>query len=238
MSAAYFRGLAAEAAARYPRRDRYAYHHAFGKLTRDPVFAHLLSSGALGSGGTILDLGCGQGLLGALLARAEARADWPADWPAAPRAWRMLGIDLMAKDIDRARQADIPNARFVAGDIREADFGKADTAVILDVLHYLDMPAQLEVLARVRAALQPTGTLLVRVADAAGGWRFRITEAMDVAVTRLRGHRVGRLHSVPLAERIAQLEGLGFRVAVRPMSEGTPFANVLLSARYDSRAPS
>jgi len=36
---------------------------------------------------------------------------------------------------------------------------------------------------------------------------------------------------VPLAERRRQLESLGFTVEERPMSEGTPFANVLLSAR-------
>jgi SAM-dependent methyltransferase len=221
-----FRTLAREAAARYPARDRYARHFAFGKLTRDPVFAHVLAHDLLPAGARILDLGCGQGLLAALLC-AEGKHG----------AWRYRGIDLSARDIERARAATGSNCDFVAGDIRSEAFGTADVAVILDVLHYLDPAAQLDVIRRVRAALAPAGVLLVRVADASGGLRFRVTEAMDLAVTRLRGHRVARLHSLPLAERRAQLEREGFRVAAAPMSEGTPFANVLMVARYDSRTP-
>jgi SAM-dependent methyltransferase len=221
-----FRSLAREAAARYPARDRYARHFAFGKLTRDPVFAHLVSSGLVPSGARILDLGCGQGLLAALLSAGAVDGDW-----------RYLGIDLSARDIERARAATGPNCKFVAGDIRSADFGTADVAILLDVLHYLEPAAQLDVIRRVRAALAPAGVLLVRVADASAGLRFRVTEAIDLAVTRLRGHRIARLHSVALAERRAQLEREGFRVDAAPMSEGTPFANVLMVARYDSRTP-
>ena len=98
-------------------------------------------------------------------------------------------------------------------------------------MHYIDPSAQAELLRRVREALVPGGVLILRVADATAGLRFRITEAVDLAATRLRGSRVKRLHSVPLAERRRQLESLGFTVEERPMSEGTPFANVLLSAR-------
>ena len=224
--ASSFRSLAREAAARYPARDRYARHFAFGKLTRDPIFEHIVSRGLIPAGARILDLGCGQGLLAALLAAGGGHGDW-----------RYRGVDLSARDIERARAATGPNCELVAGDIREVELGTADVAVILDVLHYLDPQSQVDVLRRVRAALAPGGVLLLRVADASGGLRFRMTEAIDLAVTRLRGHRVARLHSLPLAERRAQLEREGFRVEARPMSEGTPFANVLMVARYDSRTP-
>jgi SAM-dependent methyltransferase len=221
-----FRSLARQAAARYPARDRFARHFAYGKLTRDPVFAHLLAKGLLPDGARILDLGCGQGLLAALLTAEAGHGEW-----------RYRGIDFSARDIDRARAATGSNCELVAGDIRSADFGAADVAVLLDVLHYLDPGSQLDVIRRVRAALAPAGVLLVRVADASAGLRFRVTEALDLAVTRLRGHRIARLHSLPLAERRAQLEREGFRVDAAPMSEGTPFANVLMVARYDSRSP-
>ena len=223
---AAFRSLARQAAARYPARDRYARHFAYGKLTRDPVFAHLLAHGLLPPGVRILDLGCGQGLLAALLSAEAGRGEW-----------RYRGIDLSARDVARARAATGSNCEFIAGDIRSADFGAADVAILLDVLHYLDPGSQVDVIRRVRAALAPAGVLLVRVADASAGLRFRVTEALDLAVTRLRGHRVARLHSLPLAERRAQLEREGFRVEAAPMSEGTPFANVLMVARYDSRTP-
>jgi len=50
----------------------------------------------------------------------------------------------------------------VHGDIRDVDYGSADAVVILDVLHYLDYPAQERVLQRVRGALGPRGLLLLR----------------------------------------------------------------------------
>jgi hypothetical protein len=122
------------------------------------------------------------------------------------------------------------------GDLRSTAFGEADVVVMLDVLHYIEPDAQSEALRRAREALAGGGTLLIRMADAARGLRFRITTALDLAATRMRGHRVKRLHHVPLDKRRRELESHGFRVEVAPMSEGTPFANVLLVARYDRKA--
>lgn len=226
MSGAAFRALARDAAARYGGPTRFARHFAYGKLTGDPVFEHILSKGLIPAGARILDLGCGQALIASLLASEGRHGEW-----------RYRGIDLSARDIERARAAALPNCELVAADIRGADFGRADVALILDVLHYIALDEQREVLRRVREALSGGGTLLMRVADASGGLRFRITEAVDLAVTRVRGHRLKGLHSVPLAERKSALEREGYRVDAVPMSEGTPFANVLLVARYDSKAP-
>jgi trans-aconitate methyltransferase len=226
VTAASFRAVAREAAARYPAEDRYARHFAYGKLTGDPVFEHLLGNGLIPQDARIVDLGCGQGLLAALLA-AEGRHG----------EWRYHGIDFSPRSVERARAAGGSRARFAAADIRTAEFGEADVAMLIDVLHYIEPGDQLDLLRRVRAALAAGGTLLVRVADTGGGLRFRITEAIDLAVTRMRGHRVKRLHHMPLPERRRQLESLGFRVVAEPMSRGTPFANVLLAARYDPTHP-
>ena len=226
MSGAFFRSLARDAAARYPERDRYARYFAYGKLTGDPVFEHLLTSRLIPVNARILDLGCGQGLLAALLAADGGHGHW-----------HYRGIDRSGRDVERARAAAGPNAELVAGDIRRIDFGTADVVVLLDVLQYIDPPAQLDVLRRARAAIAPGGMLLMRVADASAGFRFRVTEALDLAVTRLRGNWVSRLNSLPLAERKEQLQREGFRVEAVPMSAGTPFANVLLVARYDPGSP-
>ena len=75
--------------------------------------------------------------------------------------------------------------------------------------------------------------LLLRVADAAPTLRFRYTLAVDRVVNALRGRGWARLHSRPAAAWRAELESLGFSVEAVPMSAGTPFANVLLAARYD-----
>ncbi|HXN16167.1 MAG TPA: class I SAM-dependent methyltransferase, partial [Usitatibacter sp.] len=196
---------------------------------------YLLEQGLVPAGARVLDLGCGQGVLAALLlaaAERHAQGAWPAGWPAPPRPRELRGIELMPREVERARAAAGRLAEFVCGDIRSTDFGQADVLVILDVLHYLDYAAQADVLRRVRAALGKGGVLLLRVGDRSGSLRFRITMAVDRAVMALRGHRLERLYCRPLAEWKAELAALGFSVAAIPMSAGTPFANVLLVARY------
>jgi SAM-dependent methyltransferase len=234
VSSGFFRSLVREAARRYPPKDRYARHFASGKLGRDPVFRHLLEHGLLAGEPCILDIGCGQGNLAALLAAARARhasGDWPADWPAPPAPREFRGIDLLARDVARAQSALGAQARFTCGDMREADFGEADAIVILDVLHYVDRDAQDDVLRRVRGALGAGGLLLLRIGAKSGSLRFRYTEWVDRIVMRLRGHRLTRLHGRATDEWARALEALGFRVEARPMSAGTGFANVLLVAR-------
>ncbi|HZZ92057.1 MAG TPA: class I SAM-dependent methyltransferase [Usitatibacter sp.] len=232
MSRGFFRSLAREAAARYPARDRYARHFAYGKLTGDPVFEYLLEAGLVRDAAPLLDIGCGQGLLAALLAAAHdhhARGDWPAAWPAPARPSGVRGIDLSRRDVGRAHAA-LPDATWIAGDMRAVDFGCAGTVVMLDVLHYLEPHAQDDVLRRVRAALQPGGIAIVRVGDANGSWRFRATVASDRLVTALRGHGFARVHCHPVTAWIEALRRHGLEAHATPMSRGTPFANTLLLA--------
>jgi hypothetical protein len=48
---------------------------------------------------------------------------------------------------------------------------------------------------------------------------------------RLRGHQAAKQHCRPLAEWREELAASGFTSDIRPMSQGTPFANVLLIAQ-------
>jgi len=237
VSAEAFRALARRASRRYPPADRFARHFAYFKLTGDPVFRHLVESGLLADRARILDLGCGQGMVEVLLATArDSIGDWPREWAPPPAPEDVRGIDVNARDVERARAACDGFASFTHADIRDAAFGGADAIVILDVLHYIDRAAQEAVLERAWAALAPGGVLLLRVADAKPTWRFRATVALDRWSLRLRGGRPGAYHSRPLAEWIARLRAIGWRVEPRPMSGGTPFANVLLVARRPPEA--
>ena len=242
MSTRFYRALVRDAARRYPAGDRFARHFASGKLGGDPVFRHLLEHGLLAGARRIVDIGCGQGVLAALLATARARhaqGDWPADWPPPPSPLAFHGIDLMAADIARATAALGADAQFTCGDMRDTAFHDADAVVILDALHYVPFAAQDDVLRRVREALSGGGTLLVRVGAKSKSLRFRYTEWVDRFIMRLRGHRFARLYSRALNDWVLALEAIGFRVEARPMSEGTWFANALLVARLPagSRPP-
>jgi SAM-dependent methyltransferase len=139
----------------------------------------------------------------------------------------------MERDVARARAAlgDAQDARFVCGDMRSVDFPACDAVVILDVLHYVTHAEQDAVLRRVHDALVPGGRLLLRVGDAGARRGFAISQWVDRVVTRVRGHSVPPVYGRPLDGWIAQLRALGMRVEPRPMSAGTPFANVLLVAQ-------
>lgn len=235
----FVRSLIDQAAAPYRSAGQYAWRFAHGKLGGDPAFAALLARGLLTGRERVLDIGSGQGLLTAWLLTAQKSAQqgqWPKEWPAAPAPATVHGIELMQHDVDRANEAlqaavTQGKASFVAADMREADFGKADAVVILDVLHYVPIADQDRVLRRVRDSLDHGGVLLLRIGDRAGGLRFTISYWVDAVVTTLRGHRLTRLYCRTLTEWQEALRALGFEVQVQPMSKGTPFANVMLVAR-------
>ena len=229
-----WRELHAAACARYRAGGPFAYHFARGKLQRDPVFRVLLASAAIAPGTRVFDIGCGQALLASLLAACDAQVAagrWPMLWGAAPTGTHYTGIELMPRDIARAERAlsSLPTPpRLICGDMRSTPFVACDVAVILDVLHYVDIAAQDDVLRRVHDVLAPRGRLLLRVGDPSQRLRFVISRCTDHVVTLARGHRAAPTWWRTLGDWRAVLQGLGFTVRAVPMSQGTPFANVLL----------
>ncbi len=221
----------------YRAAGRFGHHFARGKLGHDCIFRELLRRGVFPPAARFLDLGCGQAVFASwLLAARELfeAGDWPRDWPAPPAVLSLRGHELMAADIARGRAALAgrePQVVIRQGDIRRIDFGEADVVTILDVLHYIDHAGQEDVLRRARAALPKDGLLVTRIGDAAAGLPFRLCDWVDRAVTFARGHRLPTLWCRTLADWVALLEATGFRVETAPMSEGTPFANVMLIAR-------
>ncbi len=212
----------------------FAWHFAKGKLKGDPAFFGLLEHGLIPNAERLIDLGCGQGLLASWLLEARAlfeSGNWPAHWPAAPKVENIWGLELMPKDVARARTALSDRALFVQGDICTTDFGKADVAIILDVLHYISYEAQEDVLRRIRTALPLGGTFITRIGDAAGGLPFHFSNWVDRTVFFLRGHSTGRIYCRTLNEWLEVLKRNGFKVEPLSMHRGTPFCNVMLIAK-------
>lgn len=241
MTEKFLARLLDEASRPYRAAGRFGYHFSRGKLGGDCIFRELLRQGVFPKRARFLDLGCGQAVFASwLLAARELHdgGDWPADWPAPPEVIELRGFELMAKDVahGRAALADRePQVTIRQSDIRRTDFGQADVVTILDVLHYVDYAAQEDVLRRARAALPDDGLLVTRVGDAAAGLPFHFSAWLDRAVCFVRGHRLPTLWCRPLADWVALLERSGFAVDTVPMSEGKPFANVMLVARAAPR---
>ncbi|MDQ7990891.1 MAG: class I SAM-dependent methyltransferase [Candidatus Dactylopiibacterium sp.] len=214
------------------------YRWARGKLGGDAIFPALLEANVFRDGARVLDLGCGRGLLAAWFLAAEqmaARGVWPAHLRQPPRDLRFRGFELMAREAEvgnRALQPHFPGrVELCGGDMCEAPVAGADAVAILDVLHYVDFPAQEKLLDRIRDALPPGGVLITRVGDAAAGWRFRFSQFVDRCMAGAQGHAAPPTWCRPLAAWVAALESRGFAVTTASMSQGTPFANVMLVGR-------
>ena len=129
------------------------------------------------------------------------------------------------------KPTEVLSSDFCRGLVADDENDQSATPDAFDVLHYIDYDDQRRVLERLRDALSPRGLLLLRVGDASAGLPFTISNWVDRTVTFVRGHRLGRLYCRPLLEWRAALAALGFAVRAIPLSQGTPFANVLLEAR-------
>jgi SAM-dependent methyltransferase len=240
--------LHSAACAPYKAAGRFAWHWARGKLGRDPAFRGMLARGDLPPNARVVDIGCGQGLVASLLAACadmQARNTWPSAWPQRASYSSYTGIELMQAAVGRGQTALRglqPAPQLVCADMRTAELTACDVVVILDVLHYVNHAEQNAVLARVRDALAGAGAgtgrgacsgpgrLLLRVGDADNSRGFAISQWVDKVVTFCGGHRTPPTWGRPLGEWVAQLRRLGFVVQSVPMSQGTPFANVLLVA--------
>jgi SAM-dependent methyltransferase len=229
-----YRAMAEAAARRYAPAGRFAMRYALGKLCHDPVFEAILAQGLIPHRARLVDLGCGQGLLLALLVAAIDAFDrgaWPAGWPPPPRPESMTGFDVSRRALALARMAAGAHASIQHADLRAVELPRCDAIAILDVLHYVDAAAQDAVLPRCAKALAGGGVLLLRVNDAGAGWRYTVTRSADQLATLARERSWPRLHCRPLADWIAALERVGFEVRSQPASAGTPFSNSLLVAR-------
>lgn len=217
----------------YLKAGFYPYFFARGKLSIDPIFMAMLRTNAIPDGARVLDLGCGQSLFAALLLAARPQYDrglWPAGWPKPPVASQLMGIELDRQIAGWARKALGDRVSVQTGDLRNARLPDADVVLLFDVLHYLRDADQQALLDNIAHSLRGGGKLLLRVADAEAGWRFRLTRMVDHSTVLMKGRLSGSFFCRTIADWSELLLRHGFRIERQPMSQGTPFANILLTA--------
>ena len=206
------------ALARYASADRFSRGFARGKLTGDPAYAGVVLGGVLPREGRLVDLGCGRGLLLAVIAATDSKL-------------RLLGVERRPAAAAVARRALEGRAEIVEADLGAFEIPPCDAAALLDVLHYLDRRAQDDLLARVARSLRPGGVVIVREADADAGGRFLAVRFAERCAAIARGDLGQRFAYRGRTAWVAALEALGLEARAMPMREGTPFANDLVVAR-------
>jgi uncharacterized protein (DUF2062 family)/trans-aconitate methyltransferase len=226
----WFVALVRRATDRYVSTSITAWEFARGKLRGDPLYRTVLTECALPSGGILVDLGCGQGLMLALLAECTAAwraGTWSSSWPPPAVFDRLVGIETRPRVAAIARQALGEAATIVEGDARTRVPDRSRVVLFFDVLHMMPAADQDQLLASTAKGLEPGGMILIRESDAGAGWRFSTVRAVNTAKAVLTGNWRQTFHFRTVEEWTACFVRLGFRVEVRGTSEGTPFANVL-----------
>jgi SAM-dependent methyltransferase len=188
-----------------------------------------------------VDVGCGQGLTLSVLVHGQRLWDeggWPVDASPPPRFAKLVGIELRPRVARLAQQALGPAVEVLSSDARTVIPREADAVLFFDVLHMMPAEDQELVIAAASNALLPGGTLLIREADRDGGWGFRIVRIGNRLKAILTGNWRQRFHYRTMDAWASLVARHGLHVAVRPMNEGTPFANLLVhGVRSADRPP-
>ncbi|HYQ42117.1 MAG TPA: DUF2062 domain-containing protein [Polyangiaceae bacterium] len=189
------------------------------KLNTDPI-TRLLAE-LSGDWGQVMDAAAGRGQFGLFL------------WELG-RCSKLMGFDSDARKVDVARRAAARHAEFETLDLLALPERPLDTLLLIDVLHYLPLPEQDELLRRA-ARCVTSGRIVIRELDAGNAARSAITRAFEW-IAKITGYNRGRAgrHYRPARELVDQLTGSGFSCEVLGASDGTPFANVLIVAARNS----
>ena len=206
-----------------PRRwygNRWHYHYSRIKLGSDPLYPGVAAA-LRGSERPVLDLGCGIGLLAHAL-RAEQMA------------LPYRGIDNDAGKIRLGRlaadTAGLQDVAFEVVDLATTLPVHAGSVALLDVLQYLDDPAQQRLLDAAIAMLVPGARLVIRTGIEDGSGRMRLTRGIDRIANVLGWMNAPPRHYPREADLRARLHGAGLRCTFTPLRGNTPFNNWMIVA--------
>lgn len=170
--------------------------------------------------GTILDVGCGHGLLSNLLALGSANRD-------------VLGIDLDAQKIEAARRtiAGRTNIRFEVAAAADAPAGSYHAITVGDVFYLIPPDEQRELMARFQRLLIPGGLFLWKSQVRAPRWKYAITYGQEWIMTHLGPTSGHGLHFLDTDESLTALRDAGFDAAALLLPSWRPYPDVLFIAR-------
>ena len=167
--------------------------------------------------GTIIDIGCGYGLLANFLVLKSAKRE-------------VTGIDLSVGRI-RVAQKTTDNRKkiqFKLMDALDLQLEKYNTVVMSDFLHHINCEAQEELLARCYQDL-PTGSfLIIEEVDNRPLWKYWFAIMSD-KILNIGERQFFRNHR----EFQKLLQRIGFLVKTKKVDEGIPLSDILFICKKE-----
>jgi 2-polyprenyl-3-methyl-5-hydroxy-6-metoxy-1,4-benzoquinol methylase len=161
--------------------------------------------------GTIIDIGCGYGLLANFLALKSSKRE-------------VTGIDLSVGRIRAAQKTTDSRKRiqFKLMDALDLQLGRYSTVIMSDFLHHLDCEAQEELLARCYQKLPSRGLLIIEEVDNRPLWKYWFAIMSDKILNVgerqfFRNHR----NFQKLLQRV------GFHVKTKKVDKSLPLSDIL-----------
>ena len=172
--------------------------------------------------GSVLDVGCGHGLLVNLLARDPQR-----------RQLRLSGIDHDAAKIEVARRAAPPGVELSTCRLEELPEAGFDVVSIFDVLYTVRADVWGEILGGCFRVLRPGGVLIVKEVVDRPRWKYwaiMAQESLSVMIFKITKGDPPHFESAAVYSRA--METAGFRVCeVVPLPSATWISHCLFVGR-------
>lgn len=166
--------------------------------------------------GTIIDIGCGYGLMAHVLAMLGPQRT-------------VIGVDKSEYRIGKAQATlrETPGAKltFMCEDIRTAPLRDCDGVTMVDVLHHMPTTLQEEVLRRLPEIVRPGGVVVIKEFADRPRWKYWATLLFEAVF-----YPNDKLTYRPIPEWQALLEQLGFRVTLHEEHAGSFVPSVMLIA--------
>jgi len=165
--------------------------------------------------GTIIDIGCGYGLLANFLVLRSSKRD-------------VTGIDLSVGRITVAQKTtdNRKKIQFELMDALDLQLGKYSTVIMSDFLHHIDCEAQEELLAHCYQKLPPGGLLIIEEVDGRPLWKYWFAVINDKILNV--GERQFFRKQVEFQEL---LQRIGFLVKTKKVDKGLPLSDILFICR-------
>lgn len=159
-------------------------------------------NGVVPKGGTVVDIGCGYGFLAMSLGIASDKRN-------------VIGVDYDEEKIETAKHlvSKPGNVNFVCGDALKLDIERADTYLMLDILHYLPRSLQEDLVQSCMQKLSTGGLLIIRDANTENEKKQKGTWLTEFLSTNLGFNKTEhKLDFVGKSDLVEMLSNFNYRM--------------------------